>query len=303
MEAARCARDKHLQREACGAAAVPIPLYALHTPGADPSVHQIPFPCVVKPLRLAASRGVIRADDPPSLAAALARVERILADHDDKRLLIEEFIAGPEVAVEGLLIDGRLEVLAVFDKPDPLDGPFFEETIYVTPSRLPRTRLEQVRDVVARAAAAIGLRHGPIHGEVRVNDGGAWLIELAGRAIGGRCSAALRFGDGVSLEEIICRHALGMALPPLERERRSSGVMMIPVPGAGVLREVRGVAAARTVPLVESVEITAHPGERLVPWPEGSRYPGFIFAKGGTAQGVEAALRRAHAHLEFVLVG
>jgi len=292
------ARDKRLQREACAAVGVPIPRFTTYR--FDESRSQVPFPCVVKPLRLAASRGVIRADDPAALAAALARVQRILGDAESQ-VLIEQYIPGVEVAVEALLIDGRLELLTVFDKPDPLDGPFFEETIYVTPSLLSSTAIAQVREVVDLAAQAIGLRHGPVHAELRINEGGVWLIELAARPIGGRCSAALRFRDGASLEEIICRHALGMPLPSLERESMASGVMMIPVPGAGVLREVKGVEAARVVPLIESVEITAHPGERLVPWPEGSRYPGFIFARGEKTADVEAALRAAHARLEFVV--
>lgn len=308
VEAVEWARDKHLQRVACAAAAVPIPRFTLHTLGAELDSSELPFPCVVKPVRLAASRGVIRADDPNALQAALARVSRILEGADPRKprddqwhVLIEEFIPGVEVAVEGLLIKGRFELLAVFDKPDPLDGPFFEETIYVTPSRLPARTLDSVCSVAAAAVEAIGLRDGPVHAELRHNERGAWLIEIAARPIGGRCSAALRFGDGVSLEEVICRHALGMAVPSLAREGRASGVMMIPVPGAGTLREVRGVAAARAVPQIEGIDITAHPGERLVPWPEGSRYPGFIFARGETPAGVEAALRSAHARLTFVL--
>lgn len=297
--AAERARDKYLQRVACAAAAVPIPGFVLHAldAAAPPPIR---YPCVVKPLRLAASRGVIRADDPAALTAALARVRRILGGTSDQ-VLIEEFVPGVEVALEGLLADGRLRVLALFDKPDPLDGPFFEESIYVTPSRLDAATQDGIARVARHAATAIGLREGAVHAELRVNARGPWLIELAARPIGGRCSAALRFGDGVSLEEIVCRHALGLPLPSLERTGPASAVMMIPVPGAGVLREVRGIAAARAVPLVEGVDITAHPGERLVPWPEGARYPGFIFARGATPAGVEAALRAAYARLEFVL--
>lgn len=299
--AAERARDKHQQRTACAAAGVLVPAFVLHALAAA-ATPDVRYPCVVKPLRLAASRGVIRADDPAALAAALARVQRILGTSSDQ-VLIEDFVPGVEVALEGLLVGGRLNVLALFDKPDPLDGPFFEESIYITPSHLAPATQEAIARVAQLAATALGLREGPVHAELRVNQRGPWLIELAARPIGGRCSAALRFGEGASLEEIVCRHALGQALPSLEREARASGVMMIPVPGAGVLREVRGVVAARDVPLVEGVDITAHPGERLVPWPEGSRYPGFIFAKGETAAGVEAALRAAHARLEFVLEG
>ena len=307
VEAAERARDKHLQREACAAVGVPVPRFLLHALD-GPLPDGVRFPCVVKPLRLAASRGVIRADNDVELAAAVERIRRILADvapteasDAEWHVLIEDFIAGREVALEGLLNGGRLQVLALFDKPDPLDGPFFEESIYVTPSRLGAEIQDRVAGVTQHAVEAFGLREGAIHAELRVDAGKPWLIELAARPIGGRCSAALRFGDGIALEEIIVRHALGLALPALNREAGASGVMMIPVPGAGTLREVRGVAAARAVPLISGVDITAHPGEVLVPWPEGSRYPGFIFARGDSPQNVEAALRAAHGQLEFVL--
>ncbi|MGH7699201.1 MAG: ATP-grasp domain-containing protein [Gemmatimonadales bacterium] len=317
--AAAAARDKHDQRRRLSQAGVPVPGFALGALDQDPRAlaPRVAYPCVVKPLRLAASRGVIRANDPAEFAAAHERLRRILATPDAARrgdparhFLIEDYVPGTEVALEGLLVGGALAVLALFDKPDPLDGPFFEETIYVTPSRLGRGEQGAVEDVVRKAVRALGLREGPIHAEVRLNDRGAWLIELAARPIGGRCSAVLRFvqratgnvqRETVSLEEIVIRHALGMELPSLERERRAAGVMMIPVPGAGVLREVRGIDGARAVPLVEDVLVTAHPGERLVPWPEGSRYPGFIFARGETPEQVEAALRAAHRALEFEL--
>ncbi len=274
------------------------------------------YPCVLKPLRLSASRGVVRADDPPGFVAAFRRVQAILEQPEvagcgewARHILVEEFVPGREVAVEGLVMRGSVRVLAIFDKPDPLDGPFFEETIYLTPSRLARTAQQAIAACAQAAVDALGLREGPIHAEIRHNDRGAWLIELAARPIGGRCSGALRFEmreteNGkreTSLEEIIIRHALGMELPTLEREEQASGVMMIPVPGAGVLRDVRGVVEARAVPLVEEVAITAHPGQTLVPWPEGSRYPGFIFARGESSEAVEAALRAAHARLEFLI--
>ncbi len=311
--AALAARDKHVQRRELARHGVPVPRFELH--GLDEDVTQLAarvhYPCVLKPLRLAASRGVIRADDAPEFAAAFARVKEILEQAGCERsILVEDFVPGPEVALEGLVSDGRLAVLGLFDKPDPLDGPFFEETIYVTPSRLPGPAQRELARCAEAAVAALGVREGPIHAELRHNARGPWLIELAARPIGGRCSAVLRFtageggretGDPYSLEELIIRHALGMPLPVLEREQRAAGVMMIPVPGAGVLREVRGIAEARAVPLVEDVAITAHPGEALVPWPEGSRYPGFIFARGETPEAVEGALRAAHGRLTFVL--
>jgi len=313
VSAARAARDKHEQRALLAAAGVPVPRFTLHGVDEDPAqlAARVSYPCVLKPLRLAASRGVIRADTPEGFGAAFQRLKRILdgALPASRSLLVEDFVPGREYALEGLLSGGRLRVLALFDKPDPLDGPFFEETIYVTPSRLPADEQRAVAACAQRAAAALGLREGPVHAELRVNENGPWLIELAARPIGGRCSAALRFGTGdegggtgwISLEELVIRHALTMPLPTLEREPCAAGVMMIPVPGAGVLREVRGIDAARQVPLVEDVAITAHPGQQLVPWPEGARYPGFIFARGETPEAVEAALRAAHQRLQFVL--
>ena len=325
VAAARAARDKHEQRTSLAAAGVAVPHFRLVRVDEDPRrlAAGVPYPCVLKPLRLAASRGVIRADTPEGFVAAFERVKRILEQagcekrdaasvewHAYRSILVEDFVPGREVALEGLLVAGELRVLALFDKPDPLDGPYFEETIYVTPSRLPADEQRAVAACAERAAAALGLREGPVHAELRVNGSGPWLIELAARPIGGQCSGALRFeiretGKGkeetLSLEEIVIRHALGMNLPALEREPQASGVMMIPVPGAGVLREVRGLDQARGQPLVEEIIITAHPGQELVPWPEGARYPGFIFARGRTPEAVEAALRAAHRQLQFVI--
>lgn len=311
VAATEAARDKHRQRELFAAAAIPIPAFSCHrvSDDPDPIAARAPFPCVLKPLRLAASRGVIRADNPEQFVSARARLAAILAQPDAaacgepaKHYLVEEFIPGVEVAVEGLVEQGRLHTLALFDKPDPLDGPFFEETIYVTPSRLSADVRSAVEDCTARAVRALGIERGPVHAEVRWNQNGAWLIEMAARPIGGRCSAALRFGAGLmSLEELLLRRALDLPVASLEREPTASGVMMIPVPGAGTLKNVHGRAVAAAVPGVVDVVITAHPGERLVPWPEGARYPGFIFARGANAAAVERSLREAYRQLAFEL--
>jgi biotin carboxylase len=300
--AAEAARDKHRQRELLAAAGVPVPRFALHRFDDDAAAiaRRTTYPCVLKPLRLSASRGVIRADTVTELLDARERLRAIVGDGDDA-FLVEDFVAGYEVALEGLLLNRRLHRLALFDKPDPLDGPFFEETIYVTPSRAPAGLQAAIGQVAERATKALGLVEGPVHAELRYNERGPWLIEIAARPIGGRCSAVLRFGTA-SLEEVILRHALGMPIPTLERERQAAGVMMIPIPGAGILQEVRGVEDAKAVPLIEDVQITAHPGEELVPFPEGSRYPGFIFARGETPAAVEDALRAAHARLSFILL-
>ena len=314
VAAARASRDKLQQRRMLADAGVRVPGFAGHHFDEDLEAlaRRVRYPCVVKPLRLAASRGVIRADDPVEFLAAVRRLRRILAQPDvcgqdwAELFLVEDYIAGPEVALEGLLADGTLHVLAVFDKPDPLDGPFFEETIYVTPSSLSAEAQRGIASCAADAAGALGLARGPVHAELRWNAGTAWLIELAARPIGGRCSAALRFGEGASghgasLEELVLREALGLPLGSLEREAVASGVMMIPVPGAGVLREVRGVAEASAVAGVEEIVLTEHRGQELVPWPEGSRYPGFIFARGAEPGAVQTALRQAHGRLQFVL--
>lgn len=309
--ATEAARDKHRQRELFAAAGVPIPAFSLHQLADDPDAVAgvVPYPCVLKPLRLAASRGVIRADNPGQFMTARARLAAILAQPDAaacgepaRQYLVEEFIPGVEVAVEGLVEHGHLHVLALFDKPDPLDGPYFEESIYVTPTRLSADVRTAIEDCAARAVRALGIERGPVHAEVRWNQRGAWLIEIAARPIGGRCSAVLRFGpELMSLEELLLRRALDFPVPSLEREQTASGVMMIPVPGAGTLKGVKGREEAAQVPGVVEVVITAHPGERLVPWPEGARYPGFIFARGSTGAAVEHSLREAHRRLTFEL--
>ncbi|MGH9019266.1 MAG: ATP-grasp domain-containing protein, partial [Acidimicrobiales bacterium] len=257
-------------------------------------------PCVVKPVSRSGSQGVIRADDDVQASAAAERVRAIVGP--DGPILVEGFVAGAEVAVEALLVDGVLNVLAVFDKPDPLNGPFFEETIYVTPSRQPAPILASLAATVAAAATAVGLREGPIHAELRVGaDGRPVVIEVAARSIGGLCARALCFGAGVSLEEIIVRHAGGVGLDGLRRETQASGVMMLPIRAAGILHKVSGQAEALAVDGVVGLEITIAAGRAVVPLPEGDRYLGFIFARGPMPADVELALRRAEAALDVVV--
>jgi hypothetical protein len=215
--------------------------------------------------------------------------------------LIEEFVPGFEVAVEGLVTDGEFRMLAIFDKPDPLDGPFFEETIYVTPSRLSVELQQQIIETTAAAIRAMGLTKGPVHAELRVNEHGAWVIEVAARAIGGLCSRALRFDNAMSLEEVIIRHALGEETGSISRARQPAAVMIIPIPRAGILREVLGVDQARAVANIEDIVITAHVTQHIQPPPEGASYLGFIFSRAATPDRVESALREAHAKLEFLI--
>ena len=300
--AVACTRDKAAMRRALAEAHVPQPCFALLAAGADvpTAARKIGLPCVVKPRSLSGSRGVIRAEDPDRARAAAERVRGILAatgEPADVPLLLESYVPGAEVAVEGLLCSGRLEVLAIFDKPDPLEGPYFEETLYVTPSRLPAAVLAEVERITAQAVRALGLREGPVHAELRVPDQGVRVLELAARSIGGLCSRALRFGAGVSLEQLILRHALGLGADDLARESVAAGVMMIPIPRAGTLVEVGGQAQARAVEGIDGLQITIPRGRPVVPLPEGDRYLGFLFARGLTAAAVERSLREAHARL------
>jgi biotin carboxylase len=302
-DAAGRARDKRALRRALAAAGIAQPRFAELPPGGD--VAAVGFPAVLKPAGLAMGRGVIRADDARTARDAERRIRKIVAaagDDPAAPLLVEEYVPGAEVAVEGLLRSGRMETLAVFDKPDPLEGPYFEETIYITPSRLREPVQSAVEDMVAFAAAAVGLREGPVHAEVRLDGPRMWMIELAARSIGGLCGRTLRFGLGVRLEEVILRHALGLPLEGrLRREEAAAGVMMLPMPRAGTLREVAGQDEARAVPGISDIRITIAPGGRLVPLPEGDRYLGFMFARGRTPDGVEAALRTAHALLRVAV--
>ncbi|HET7224463.1 MAG TPA: ATP-grasp domain-containing protein [Candidatus Eisenbacteria bacterium] len=298
-DAVRAARVKIAMRERFAAVGVPGPWFTVARRGEDAAAlrGRVRFPCVVKPPDLSASRGVMRANDGAELSVALERLARM--PEAGNRVLIEGYVPGVEVALEGLVTAGRLRTLALFDKPDPLEGPTFEETIYVTPSRLP----EPVRDAIARRAqemvTSLGLSHGPVHAELRVNDEGQWPIEIAPRSIGGWCSRVLRFAGGASLEMLLLRHALGEDVSAIAREPDAAGVMMIPVPAAGVFEGVGGVERARAVAGVEDVRIAVAPGETLVPLPESSRYVGFIFARAPGADAVEAALRAAHGLLTF----
>jgi biotin carboxylase len=308
-EAAAATRDKATLRRLLDASGVPTPrsrVFPIDAGSEIPS-REVAYPCVLKPTFLAASRGVIRADGPASFRSAWARIAAILAQPDVARkggpsareILVEEYVPGAEVAVEGLLTAGALEVLAIFDKPDPLEGPFFEETIYVTPSRLPDATCDRIAAVTSAGCRALGLRHGPVHAELRLAKGGPSLIELAARSIGGLCSRTLKFGAGISLEELILRHALKLDRQPPARDPRAAGVMMIPIPRGGRLEGVRGVDEAKAVRDVEDVVISAHIGQTLVPLPEGSRYLGFLFSRAETPARAEAALREAHRQLVF----
>jgi ATP-grasp domain/L-amino acid ligase C-terminal domain 2 len=295
-DAVLAAKDKFLARERFKNAGLPTPEYRLLSANSNP---QSRYPCVLKPTGLSASRGVIRVDNSAQFVAALERIRALLDGEPDREIQVEDFIPGREFALEGLITAGKLQILALFDKPDPLDGPFFEETIYLTPSREPIAVQRAVFETTQRAVSALGLTHGPIHAEMRVNDAGVWMLEVAARPIGGLCSRALRFDPEASLEEVIVRHALGEDVSTYRLAPGAHGVMMIPIPRAGIYVSVNGLDRALQVEEIEDIVITAKQGQMMVPLPEGASYLGFIFARGLNSDRVDRALRESHSLLEF----
>ncbi len=309
-------RNKLRMREVLRDAGVPVPWFrsVKLDPLPEPPLLGIPYPCVLKPLSLSASQGVVRANNRGEFLAGAARLKRLLDSPEIRasrepnldQMLVEGYLEGKEVAVEALLTSGELRVLAVFDKPDPLEGPYFEESIYVTPSRLSQAQQQSLEASLLSAVRALGLTHGPVHGEFRINDDGVWPIEIAARPIGGLCAGALRFVvpgelEKIGLEELLLRHALEMGGGDAPRESAASGVMMIPVPQSGILETVDGQEEARATTGVTGVEITARIHDYIAAWPEGSSYLGFLFASAEEPDEVENALREAHSKLRFVL--
>ncbi len=303
-QAVRTLRDKLAFRKLLSAHGFNFPEFH-HLPDSDDPAALIPrlrFPVVVKARRLSASRGVIRADNPQQYLQAITRVRAIQnkADRDAAALglVIESFIPGMEYALEGILEDGHLKTLALFDKPDRLDGPYFEETLYVTPSRLPRKTQDEIQQTVQRACNVAGLTTGPTHAEMRLNSAGIWLLEIAARSIGGLCGHVLRHALGISIEELILRQALGEPLPALG-PGKTAAVMMIPIPMRGIYQGVRNLDFARQIPGITDIRITIEPGQNIVPPPEGASYLGFIFASAANPQEVESVIRSAHRCLQF----
>jgi biotin carboxylase len=309
-------RSKLRMREVFREAGLRVPWFRAVSlnPTPEPSLLGVSYPCVLKPLSLSASQGVVRANSREEFLAAATRIRRLLESPEIRAtrepnldlILVEGYIPGREVAVEGLLTDGKLRVLAIFDKPDPLEGPYFEETIYIAPSRLTATQQREIERCAVDAVRALGVSQGPVHAEFRINDDGVWPLEVAPRPIGGLCARALRFAPGaasqtIGLEELLLRHALGLPGSDWPREQAASGVMMIPVPKGGILQKIEGEDAARNVPGITALEITARLHDYIAAWPEGSSYLGFLFATGSTAEEVEQAIREADANLHFEL--
>jgi biotin carboxylase len=306
LEAVRAASDKFAAREKFRAAGLAVPAYRLVSLHEDPAAEALRtgYPCVLKPLHLSASRGVIRANSTHEFQAAFERIRTMLKPEREESLLVEDFIPGKEFAVEGVMTGGRFQLLALFDKPDPLDGPFFEETLYITPSRLSPETQSEIVSTVDKAVHALGLKDGPVHAEVRVNERGVWILEAAARPIGGLCARVLKFripgsSEDIGFEELLLRHALGQEVSDADLSLGAHGVMMIPIPRSGVYQGAGGVEESQAVAGIEDVVLTAKQGQILRALPEGATYLGFIFARGSTAQQVEQALRRAHAGLRF----
>jgi biotin carboxylase len=301
LAAALACHDKYRARQLFQAAGMRVPAFFRANLADDPAAlaARAPYPCVLKPLGLSGSRGVIRANDAREFVAAFRRIAKIV-ERGERDVQVESYIQGREFAVEGLITGGKLQPIAIFDKPDLMEGPFFEETIYVTPSREAAVVQAALIETTAQAAAALGLRHGPVHAELRYNDAGAWILEVHARPIGGLCARAIRMADGIPLEETILVHALGGNVWMAQVDGPASGVMMIPIPRqGGIYQGAEGLERALAVADIEDVVITATEGQLLVPLPEGSSYLGFIFARGETAEAVERALRRSHAELRF----
>ncbi|HEY7392176.1 MAG TPA: ATP-grasp domain-containing protein [Bryobacteraceae bacterium] len=301
LAAARAASDKHLARTLNRVAGLRVPSFFCAATDVDPegAANRAPYPCVLKPLRLSASRGVIRANNRTEFVEAFHRIRKM----GERQLQVESYIEGREFAVEGLVTRGCFQPLAIFDKPDPLEGPYFEETIYVTPSRETAAVQRELLETTEQSILALGLWHGPVHAELRYNCQGAWILEVAARPIGGLCAKALKFGLNVKevapLEELILRHSLGEDVSGAPLAGPAAGVMMIPVPKAGVFESAEGAEEALRVEGIEDVIITAKPGQMLLPLPEGTTYVGFLFARGETAEIVESAIREAHRKLNF----
>lgn len=281
-------------------------------PTPEPALLGITYPCVLKPLSLSASQGVIRANNRAEFLAAALRIQKLLDSPELQasrepnlgHLIVEAYIPGEEIAVEGLLTDGTLRLLAIFDKPDPLEGPYFEETIYTTPSRHPANVRQEIERCMRSAVSAVGLSHGPVHAEFRINEDGVWPIEIAPRPIGGLCARALRFAapgseEVIGLEELLLRYAAELPTAEYGRELQASGVMMIPVPRSGVYEGVNGIDAARGVAGVADVVVTAREHDSIAAWPDGSSYLGFIFARARQPEEVASALRAAYQNLNF----
>ena len=307
-KAVNIAQRKDLARLSLKKSEVNIPEFDLLTTTKsleEQNIH-VEFPAVIKPVALSASRGVIRVNNELELQQAVERVQTMLLEERQieqsvrELLLLEEFIPGKEVAIEAMLHNGKLDVLAIFDKPDPLNGPFFEETYYITPTSFSKKIQQEIKKTIFESCHAYGLSEGPIHAECRINDKGVWVLEVAARTIGGMCGRLLSVGTGHSLEELVLLHAMGKRVE-IKTVESAAGVLMIPIPSAGILKRVEGLLEAQRIPYISELSIEVREGYELVPLPEGTSYLGFIFSEAPTVEQVEQALRDAHSCLNIVI--
>ncbi len=304
-QAAQCTQRKDLARASLSLAGCPVPLNCLLDLSlpVEKQMAGLPWPCVLKPLAMSASRGVIRADNEQQFLDACQTLRPILAsaanEFEQSHILIEAYIDGIEIAYEGYLDNGKLHTITVFDKPDPLVGPYFEETIYVTPSSLNDKLLAKLEDILQKACDAYQLRTGPVHAECRIDrDNNIWILEIASRTIGGDCARVLD-SENFNIEELAILLATGQPVS-VSQPDYARGVMMIPVRQKGLLKRVEGLLAARNTEHIDKVDIIIRQGHELIPLPEGNQYLGYIFAHAETTDKVVAAIRQAYAQLNFV---
>ena len=304
-QAAQYSHRKDLARAQLSLAGCPVPMHCLldlNRP-INRQMTGLPLPCVLKPLNMSASRGVIRADNEDEFLRACERLRPIVAsaqgEFEQSHVLIEEYIDGIEIAYEGYLYRGELHTITIFDKPDPLVGPYFEETIYVTPSALEVDLQLKIKSVLQDACNAYGLSTGAVHAECRIDqDKKIWILEIASRTIGGDCARILD-NENFGIEELAIMLAIEQ---PVEANMpdQARGVMMIPIREHGLLKRVEGLLDANRVEGIDKIDIIISEGHELVPLPEGNQYLGYIFATADTAEKATAAIREAYAHLKFI---
>lgn len=313
VAAAEAALDKPMMKQRFAAAGIPAAdfIVAADEDEAVAWAEAGGYPVVVKPCRGSASQGVIRANDEHTLRQAYRRLRRIIRDHEldnggrpPSAHLVERYLPGSELSCELLLQYGAPEVITEFGKPLPLTGPYFEESIYLTPPALGAALRREVHELSMAAAKALGFYHGPAHCEIRLTPDGPKVLEIAGRLLGGACAGSFRDRLGEDLDALLLRSALGerITLPAPADDAPTVGALMIPVPGEGRVVAVRGDDGARRVPGVRDVSLQTEPGEIVVPFPEQACYAvGFVSASGPDEAAVVGSLGQAAAQISLEL--
>lgn len=312
VETALAATNKFLMRQRLRNGGAVVPDFQCFAIGdnAGEIAKSLRFPVVIKPTYGQGSLGVIRADTVDEFEKAFQYTSRIIVDldmrpsavRDRSGILVEQYIPGEEYTVELLMHEGKPYSLAVFEKPDPLEGPYFEEGIYVTPIR----RDEKIRSLLVEAAIrgsrALGIETGPCHCELRLSGELPYILEIAARPIGGFCSQVFADLMGFDLHDLVLQNAVGLpVMPPPIADGVALGVMMLPVPGRGNLARVSGVDRALDIDGIMSVKIHVEAGSRILPYPEQSCYIGTVLATGSSADEVVARLKSAAKAVSFEL--